>query len=232
MQPDLLSIQQEQEVPESLPPQDLTPSESISAPEIAQPESVSVAEAVDAKPALPPQKKRARLNIAVIGLTFLVFLLFLAFGWVGYWAYTLNTELTTTQGQLAALQAEHGKLQTDYIVLTSENEKLNADLTQSKADLEKANADVATAQSDLSKSKEKAEKLDAKIDTAGSLAEIFYVLTITDNQTAILKVDRLVTESKDKELIKRWDAFTGSPSPDSMSAFLQYLATATRNSLR
>ena len=232
MQPDLLSVQQEEEVPESLPPQDLTPSELLSAPEIAQPEPISVGEAADAKPALSPQKKRAKLNIAVIALTFLVFLLFLAFGWVGYWAYTLNTELTTAQGQLAALQAEHGKLQTDYTALTSENEKLNADLTQSKTEGEKANTDLAAAQADLSKSKEKAEKLDAQIDTAGSLAEIFYVLTITDNETDLLKVDRLVTASKDKELIKRWDAFTGSPSPDSMSAFLEYLATATRNSLR
>jgi len=231
MPPDLLSAQKEEEVPESLPPQDLPPSESLSAPEIAQPEPIPV-QAVDAKSAPPPQKKRAKLNIVAIGLVFLVFLLFLSLGWVGYWTYTLNNELTTTHGQLAALQAEHSKLQTDYATLTSENETLNANLTQSKADLEKANAELATAQADLSKSKEKNEKLDAQIDTAGSLAEIFYVLTISDNQTAILKVDRLVTETKDKELTKRWDAFTGSPSADSMSAFLEYLAAATRNRLR
>ena len=232
MQPDLLSVQEEEEQTQSLPLQDLTPSESLSTAEITQPEPIPVMEAVDTKPALAPQRKRAKLNIAAIALTFLSFLLFLSLGWVGYWAYTLNNELTITQGQLAALQAEHSKLQTDYATLTSENEKLNTDLSQSKADLEKANAELATSQADLSKSKEKNVKLEAQIDTAGSLAEIFYVLAISDDETGILKVDRLVTEIKDKELMKRWDAFTGSPSADSMGTFLEYLAAATRNSLR
>ena len=232
MQPDLLSAQEEQEQSPSLPLQDLTQPESLSTPDTSQAEPVTVAEVVDVKPALPQQKKRARINIAAVALTFLVFLLFLLLGWVGYWAYTLNTQLTSTQGQLTALQAEHDKLQTEYTTLASQNEKLNADLTQSKTDLEKANTDLSTAQADLSESKEKAEKLNAKIDTAGSLTEIFYVLAVTDNETVFLKVDRLVTETKDKELIKRWDAVTGSPSPDSMSAFLEYLATTTRNSLR
>jgi uncharacterized protein HemX len=232
MQPDLLSAQREGEQIESLLPQDQTPSEPSSRPEIVQPEPTSIAETVNTKPEFPAQKKRAKFNIAVIGLTFLVFLLFLAVGWTGYWAYTLNTELTTTQGQFAALQAEHSKLQTDYTALTSENEKLNADLTQSQADLEKANIELTTAQEDLRKSKEKNEKLDAQIDTASSLTEILYVMSISDNETAILKIDRLVTETNDKELMKRWDEFTRSPSEEAMGALLEYLFVTTRNSLR
>jgi hypothetical protein len=232
MQPDLLSAQREAEVPESLPPQDLTPAESLSTPEVAHPEPISVLEAIAAKPALAPQKRRAKLNTAVIGLVFLVFLLFLSFGWVGYWAYTLNAELTATQRQLSALQAKHDKLQADYAMRTSENDKLNADLTQSKTDLEKANTDLATAQADLSKSKEKGERLDAQIDTASSLMEILYVMTISDNDSDILKIDRLVNESKDKELKKKWDTFTRSPSEDAIGAFLDYLVLASRNSLR
>ena len=231
MQPDLLSAQQEEEEIQTLPPQDLTTAESLSAPEIAQPEPIPV-QAVDTKPALPPERKRAKLNIAAVALTFLSFVLFLSLGWVGYWAYTLNNELVTTQGQLAALQAEHSKLQTDYAALTGENEKLNADLNQSKADLEKANTELTSAQEDLSKSKAKNEKLDAQIDTAGSLAEILYVITISDNESAILKIDRLVNETKDKELMKRWDTFTRSPSGDAMAAFLEYLVLTTRNNLR
>ena len=232
MQPDLLSAQREEEQSESLPLQKPTQFESLSAPEIAQPEPTAVTAAVDAKPALPPQKKTAKLNFAVIGLAFLVFLLFLAFGWVGYWAYALNAELTTTRGQLVALQAEHGKLQNDSTKLISDNEKLNADLTQSRADLEKANTELTAVQADLSQAKEKSEKLDAQIDTASSLTEILYVMTIIDNQSGILKIDRLVNESNDKELMKRWDTFTRSPSEDAMSAFLEYLVVTARNSLR
>jgi uncharacterized protein HemX len=221
MQPDLLTAQEEEEQSPTFPPQHLT-----------QPEPAPVAELIEVKPAPPPQKKRAKLNIAAITLAFLVFVLFLALGWVGYWAFTLNTELTTTHAQFAALQAEHSQLQKDFAALTSDHEKLNADLTQSKTDLEKTNADLTTAQADLSESQEKAEKLEAKIDTADSLAEIFYIMAVTDDETVFLKVDRLVTATKDKELMKRWDAVTGSPTPDSMGAFLEYLATATRNSLR
>jgi hypothetical protein len=233
MQPDLLSAQHEEEQLESLPPEDLVPSEPPSASDIVQPEPTPVVEAVDVKPALPVEKKRSKLKIAAtIGLAFLVVLLLLSFGWVGYWAYTLNTELTTTQGQLAALQAEHSKLQTDYATLTSENEKLNADLTQTKADLEKANSELTITQGDLTKSKEKNEKLEAQIDTASSLSEILYVLTTSHNESDILKIDRLVNETKDKELVKHWDTFARSPSEDAFGTFLEYLIVTTRNSLR
>jgi septal ring factor EnvC (AmiA/AmiB activator) len=178
------------------------------------------------------ERKRTKINIAVIGLSLLVVLLFLAFGWVGYWAYTLNTELTTTQGQLAALQAEHAKLQTNYAALTSDNEKLNAELTQSKADLEQANTDLTTAQADLSKSKDQGKKLDTQIEAAGGLAEILYVMAISDNESDILKIDRLINETNDTQLIKEWDTFTRSPSEDAFNTFFNYLLMATRNSLR
>ena len=119
-----------------------------------------------------------------------------------------------------------------YTALTSENEKLNADLTQFRIDLEKANTDLTTAQADLSKSKDKGEKLDAQIDTAGKLAEILYVMSISDDESDILKIDRLVTESKNRELMKQWDTVTTSPSEDAFVAFLNYLVLSTRNSLR
>jgi uncharacterized protein HemX len=227
MQPDLLSPQREEEQPESLLSQDLS-----SVPDTSPPEPSPVAEAVAPTAAPATQKKRLKLNIATLALALLVLVMFMAFGWVGYWAYTLNTELTTTQGQLAALQAEHAKLQTDYAALTSDNEKLNAELTQSKADLEQANTDLTTAQADLSKSKDQGEKLDAQIETAGGLAEILYVMAISDNESDILKIDRLINETNNTQLIKEWDTFTRSPSEDAFNAFFNYLMMATRNSLR
>jgi hypothetical protein len=233
MQPDLLSAQREEEqAPESLSLQDPMPPETLSAPDPVQREPISVVEAVAVKPAVSAEKKRSGLTIAVIGLVLLVFLLLLSFGWVGFWAYTLNSEFNTAQQQLAVLQAEHAKLQTDYAALTSENEKLNTDLAQSKADLEKANTDLTSAQADLSKSKQEGAKLADQIDAAGKLTEILYVTTTLDEESDILKIDRLINGSKDKELAKQWDTFTGSPSEDAFGAFIEYLVSGIRNSLK
>jgi uncharacterized protein HemX len=232
MQHDVLSPQREEERPESLSTQELIPSESLSLPDAAQREPSPMAKTVFPTPMPAIEKKRTKINIAVIGLSLLVVLLFLAFGWVGYWAYTLNTELTTTQGQLAALQAEHAKLQTNYAALTSEHEKLNDELTQSKSDLEQANTHLATAQADLSKSKDQGEKLDAQIDTAGKLAELLFVWSMSDSPSDVFKVDELVKETHNQQLIDKWNTFTRTPSDDAMGAFIEYLILAIRNSVR
>jgi hypothetical protein len=232
MQPDLPSTQREDEQPEALSPQDLTPSEPLSTPEAAPLEPTPVVEAVAPQPALPAEKKHSKLNFAAISLALLAFLLLLGFGWVGYWAYTLNTELTTTQGQLAALQADHAKLQAEYTTLKSENGKLNTDLTQSKTNLEKANTDLAATQADLKKSKDLNKEISAQIEEASGLTEILYVMMISEGETGILKMDRLITEAGNKELTKQWDNFTRSPSEDTYGSFLQYLIFATRESLR
>jgi regulator of replication initiation timing len=231
MQPDLLSMEHEEEQLETLSARNLTTSEPPSLPDLTPLASSPDAEATALKPVVSAQKKR--LNLAVIGLGVLLFLLLLAaFGWVGYWAYTLSTELTTTQQQLSALQASHHKLQTDYTTLTSENEKLNADLNQSKTDLEKASTDLSTAQAELDTSRDQNESLNAKLEQAGDMAEILFVLATSDDESDILKIDRLVTDSNNKELMKQWDTFAMSPSKDALSAFLNYLILATRNSLR
>ena len=142
------------------------------------------------------EKKRSKVNIAAIGLAFLLFVLLLSFAWLGYWAYTLSTELVAAQGRLTTLQSEHAKLQTDYTTLMSENEKLNADLGQSKADLEKTNTELKSAQVDLSELKQKSEKLDGQIDAARTLAEILYTTATSDEESDILKIDRLINEFK------------------------------------
>jgi chromosome segregation ATPase len=151
---------------------------------------------------------------------------------VGYWAYTLNNDLNTAQQQVAALQAEHAKLQTDYTTLTGEKEKLNAELTQSKADLEKANTDLTSVRADLSESKQRGEKLDSKIETAGTLAEIFYIAAMSDEESDILKIDRLINESNNQELMEQWDTLTQSPSENAFGAFFDYLVVEIRESLR
>lgn len=227
MQPDLLSAQREEEQPESLSPVETPQPYPASTLPVAP-----VANASEPQPVLPTKKKRSKLNFAAIALAFLVLVLFLGLGWVGYWGYRLNTELTTTQGQLAALQTKHDKLQAEYATLTNENEKLNSDLALSKTELEKANTDLAATQDDLKKSKNQNKEISAQVEEASGLAEILYVMMISEGEAGILKIDRLITEAGNKELTKQWDTFTRSPSEDTYGSFLQYLIFATRESLR
>lgn len=227
MQSDLLSADREDEQPQPL----LQP-EPLSTPGGSQPEPAPVSETATTQPAIPIQKKRSRLNVAAISLGMIVLLLLVAVGWVGYWAFTLNTELTTTRGQLAALQGNYDTLQTKYTALTGEQEKLNADLTQSRADLDQANADLTTARADLDKSKEQNKNLTTQVKEAGELAEVLYAMANWDSESDILKIDRLVTEAGNKELTKQWDTLTKSPSEDAFASFFEYLIFATRESLR
>jgi cell division protein FtsB len=210
----------------------LFPQREEGQPEAAPQEPDPVAETVKSIPAPAKEQKRAKFNIAVLGLSFLVFLLLLSFGWVGYWAYTLNTELAASQGQVTALQAKYDKLQADYTALMGENENLNAELTQSKANLEKANTDLNSVQSDLSESMQLGDRLDDQIDRAGKLAEVLFVMTSMDNPSEIFKIDTLVNETNNKELITQWNTFARSPSDDALGGFLEKLILEIRNSLR
>lgn len=229
MQSDLLFHKREEEQRGPLSHQDLIPSESLSTSEMAQPEPTSAVEAI---PTARVEKKRSTLKIAGIVLAVLaIFILFLSFASVGYWGYTLNNELTTSQQQLTALQAEHEKLQTDYAVVTSENEKLNAELSQFKTDLDKASSDLEDAQARLDTSEAQNKGLHAQIDTASALAEILYVVATSEDDADILKIDRLVNAAGNRELTKHWEAFAESPSEDAFNTFFTYLLFVTHESL-
>lgn len=230
MQPNLLSIQQEEQPASS---QDLIQPEAASTPDPVQRGTIPAVEATDANPAIRVEKKRSKPNIVAVSLVLLfIFGLFLSFAGVGYWAYMLNNKLNTAQQQLTALQSEHTNLQADYASLTSENKKLNNDLTQSRAELEKTTTNLTTTQADLSRSKQDGEKLQTQFEEAGDLVEVLYATATSDEESDIFKIDRLITESNNKDLVKHWDTFTSSPSEDAFSAFLDYLILATRNSLK
>lgn len=232
MQPDLLSVHREDEQAEPVSSQDLTQSKPHFIPDAAPLAPILGKEPANPQPVLTTEKKRSKLNFAVIGLVLFSFVLFLAFGWVGYWAYTLNRELVSTQQQLAALQAKQDQLQADYTTLTGEKDKLNADLIQTKTDLEKATTDLASAQADLSQSKQNGDKLQNKIDKASDLVEILFVTATLDEESDIFKIDRLITESNNQELIQQWDTFTGNPSDNAFGEFLDYVILEARNSLK
>jgi uncharacterized protein HemX len=109
-------------------------------------------------------KKKSKINLAGLALGVCVFLLLATLSWIGYWAYRLSTELTTTQQQFVALQAEHDQLKMEYATLTGERDKSNADLTQTRADLDKANADLATTKTALQEAQDENQTLSAKTE--------------------------------------------------------------------
>lgn len=232
MQPDLLSAQEEEKQSEALSPQNTTHAEPISAAEVSQLESRVGEEPPTLKTSRVVEKKRSKLNLVAIALGLLIVVLLAAFAWVGYWAYRLDSELTSTRQQLTSLQAEHAKLTSEYAALTSEQEKLNAELTQTTADLEKANTDLTAAQAELDKSKKQIKDLESKIDMAVQLTEVLYAWTMTDDASDIFKIDTLIKETGNQQLISQWNTFTKSPSDDAFSVFMDYLITAIRNSVR
>lgn len=216
MQPDLQSVENEKRQ------SDGALSDSASIPEALPPQSAPVIE-----------KKRSKSKLPIIALGVLVFLLFAAFAWVGYWAYTLSTDLATAQQQLSVLQAEHEKLQADYANLTSENEKLNADLTQAQADLKKANTDLANTKADLTISKTRNNELTGKLDNASTLAEILQIWAMSEDPSDVFKINSLIENSRNQELVNQWDTIlTDAPSEEAFFGFMQYLIVATYDSLK
>jgi hypothetical protein len=232
MQPNPIAPQEEGKQPEPLSLQDMTQSEPISAQEEARLEPPSSHEITEPRISPIPQKKSSRWNIPAIILGIFSFILLVAVAGLGYWGYTLNTKLTATQQQLTALQGGHSKLQADYAALTSDHEKLNTDLTQSKADLEKANTDLTTTQASLKKSQDQNKNLNAQIDKASKLTEVLYAWTTSTEPSDVFRIDTLIKEANDQQLITQWDNLTRSPSNDAFGKFLNFLVAKIRVSLK
>ena len=215
MQPDLLSPEKEENLPETVSPNAIQIEQSF--------------ETVIANPAAP--KKRSKLNLAYLAMGVLALLLIAAFGWVGYWAYSLSTELTDNQQQLAGLQADYDRLQKDYTALKSESETQNAELAQTRTDLEKANADLATAQTELASSQDENKSLSNKIDQASKLADVLQTFTSIKDETDFIVLARQIKDAHHEGLSKAWSDAATFPSEESFNKFLSYLILAIGDSL-
>lgn len=235
MQPDPLSTPQEEKQPEPIPPKpEAQPPVPLYAQPQAQPAPSPAPQVVRHAPAPVVQKKPSRwgaISAIVLGLL-VIFLLVVAAG-LGFWAYSLNTRLASAQQQLAALQAEHDKLQTDHTTLVSDHEKMNTDLTQTKADLEKANADLATAQADLKKAQDQNEALSTKISKASKLANILHSWFISDNNKVdFIGITLQVKEVNDAKLSALWAKYVTSGTKSDITELFNYLITVLRDSLK
>ncbi|MFT3891877.1 MAG: hypothetical protein QM730_09615 [Anaerolineales bacterium] len=241
MQPEPHSMEDEKKQSEpplaqAAPPEE-TPStlqtETISAPKPV--ESAPAAHVEVQTPTIPEKKPAKKWNFLYVAIGGLALLAFVVVAWIGYWAYVLNTDLTSTQQQLSALQADHEKLQADFDALKSTNDQLTADLAQTKTDLEKANKDLETTQADLSKAQKKNNDLKAKTDKAVELADILYAWNTAQEKADLLEINSMIDTSSDEQLRKSWKDLANSTDTnweENLNTFLNYLIAGIRLSLK
>lgn len=220
--------------PEPLPQPEEQKPEVPSTTEAPAPVPAPMPTPVAAPAPAPVQVRKASKGFpifTILGILLTLVLLVATVG-LGYWAYTLNTQLTDTQQQLTTLQGEHTKLKADFATLQGEKDKLSKDLDQTKADLDKANTELATAKSDLDKANTKITELTAKIEKVSKLAEVLFAWNTVDETSDILEIDKLVDDTNNSELAKRWKNMTNSFTDQNYNDFIDYLISQIRIGLK
>ena len=144
---------------------------------------------------------------------------------VGFWAVRLTFTLGGTQEQLAALQSDYTKLQ-------SENKQLVEDLKIANANLEQKNKELATAKADLKNAQDQNKTLRAKMDLASETAEILDAFFNVDKAIDFFALSTKVQATRDRELIKQWDAYRSSSSSDSTFDLILYMVGSIRDELK
>lgn len=190
-----------------------------------QPESFSQKETEQPGMSLIQETKPAQRKPPPVILTVFLIIFLAATAGLGYWAYTLNSSLIATQQQLAELQSDHTKLQ-------SENENLTAELAQVKADLEESSKDLTNTQTKLEKAQAENLELNVKIENASKKLQILYAFSTIATPTDILAIDTLIKETKDRQLLERWNEFYSNPSESAGVNFILNLITAIQTSLK
>jgi septal ring factor EnvC (AmiA/AmiB activator) len=166
----------------------------------------------------PPARKRYNFSLAVIGILLVILL------GVGFWAIRLNFTVGSTQEQLAALQSDHTKLE-------SENKQLVEDLKIANASLEQKTKELATAKADLKIAKDQNKTLRDKMDLASETAEILDAFFNVDKAIDFFALSTMVQATRDRELIKQWDAYRSSSSSESTFNLLHYMVGSIRDEL-
>ena len=113
-----------------------------------------------------------KINFLTIFLGIAVVFLCLALAGLGYWAFTLNTNLQATQADLSELQGKYDSLTTEKNKLSNDFDQTSTELEAVKDELENTKGDLSTAQSDLADSKDAAAALRTKMDKASQYVAI------------------------------------------------------------
>lgn len=232
MQPDLLTPEKEEKQSEPLACLEEMALPSPLATELEPSESIPLEQPTEATSTPETEKKRGRLNFAVVILGIFVFFLLLGAAGLGYGVYVLRTELISTQQQLASLQGKYSKLQNDFTTLTSKNENLKAELVQAKTDLGTANDSLITAQADLKKEQDQNKELNGKIDKASKFAKILYSWFTTKNPSDLFNIDSQIRTVGDPHLSSLWSKIKNSPSDDKFGELILYLVTTIQDNLK
>ncbi len=196
-----------------------------------QPSSLPVSQPVE-PPVVQPQQVAKRSNVfGILMVLFSLLLFFIAAG-LGYWAYTLNTQLTATQQQLNTLQTEHTQLKADYETLQADNGKLTTELTQTKADLEKNKSTLADAQAALTRSHDQNAALLTQVNAALRKAEALYDFANVKEAKDFFTVDSAIRATHDNQLISQWEKLASAPSAQNSTDLILYLIGSIRDTLK
>jgi septal ring factor EnvC (AmiA/AmiB activator) len=178
------------------------------------------------QPASPAGQEKKNPIFAVLGTVFgvvLLCILLTAVAGLGYWAYKLNTDLTTTRQQLAALQ-------TDYDTLKSNNDKLTADYAQSQSDLEKTNGELKTTENSLKDSQDQNKTQRTKMDTARKKIAVIEAIFWNNEKDNV--IESLVKAVNDSQLLTKWNKFKSSPTQSNAQDFADYLFGSAQDDLK
>ncbi len=135
-------------------------------------------------------------------------------GGVGYWDYTLNTKLLSTNDQISTLQGKYETLQKD-------NKQLTSDLEKAKADLEKANGSLKKANDNVKGAQKKAKTVQARIDATLQLLDIASSIFVDHEDLNV--VDKKVKATEDSKLIGLWGDFKSSGRQEDLNLFYDHL---------
>lgn len=170
-------------------------------------------------PLTPAREEKRNPVFAILGTVFgvvILCILLAAAAGLGYWAYTLNTQLTATQQQLASLQS-------DYDALKSSNDKLSSDYAKSQSDLTTAQADLKKAQ-DLTKTQQTNMDITSK--------KVKVVEAIFWNKQNDSAIESLVKATNDSQLLTKWNKLKMSTTQANAVDFGDYLFSSIYSGLK
>ena len=167
-------------------------------------------------PNVPSNKPKSMVGrvIAVLMALFIILLIATAAG-LGYWDYTLNNNIKTTQAQIQ-------KLQKEYDTLKTSDDQLNKDNAQAISDLAKANdkikslASSTTAANNYSATLQ--DSINKKLLYLDILNEWFF-------GNSISSMEYKVANANDTVLTAKFAAVKKTRSNADWDALLSYLVT-------
>jgi septal ring factor EnvC (AmiA/AmiB activator) len=121
----------------------------------------------------PLQKKSGVGNIVAIVLGLFCVVLLCAMAGLGYWAYTLDKDLTAARADIAKLQGEKDTLNSEKNKLTTDLNSTRSELDAAKAELSATKAELETAKADLESARSDMAALQANMDKALKYLNIF-----------------------------------------------------------